>query len=114
MEREKRLFAESPEISQVTYRPLRKKPYAQAKVITIYDQFDRVIKRVLRSYTTDVVSISYSYGFSEGVACSLNVKGLYSMTTRKHISAFMQEFTPYDYYTAKRCSQGYATIIWYE
>lgn len=33
----------------------------------------------------------------------LTVYGLHSATTRKHISAFMREYTPCDYNTAKWC-----------
>ena len=32
----------------------------------------------------------------------LTINGLYSMTTRRHIGAFMREYTPFDYHTAKQ------------
>lgn len=72
-------------------------PYAQACVLieddgTIY----------LISYRTYVCKIS-----PDGrVECM----GLYSMTTRKHISAFMREYTPFDYETAKKLYENDETI----
>lgn len=65
-------------------------PYAKAKVYT-YDNGTKVLK----SYSTDVVELT--------VDGWLIVFGLYSATTRKHISAFMREFTKENYYTAKSC-----------
>lgn len=72
-----------------TERPLKRMPYAQATVI-LHD--DGTI--ILRSYVTDVIVID-SQGW-------LYCTGLYSATTRKHISAFMREYTNYDYFLAKR------------
>lgn len=63
-------------------------PYAQAKV-RVYDD-GRV---ELISYETVVCIIK-----NEIVYCT----GTYSQTTRKHISAFMSEYTPFDCHTAKR------------
>ena len=49
----------------------------------------------LWSYTTRVISYNNSTGI-------LKCSGLYSMTTRKHISAFMKEYFPnYSYYSVK-------------
>lgn len=47
----------------------------------------------LWSYRTLVAKIENNW---------LTVNGLYSMSTRKHIGAFMREYTPFDYYTAKQ------------
>lgn len=70
-------------------KKLEKMPYAQARV-EINDN-----KIQLISYTTLVAEI---------VDDVLTVYGLYSQTTRKHISAFMQEFaSPLNYYIAKQC-----------
>lgn len=68
-------------------------PYAQATVI-----IDNKNNITLRSYFTDVVYLD-----NEGF---LTVTGLYSMTTRKHIGAFMKEYTPNDFSMAKRCYEG--------
>ena len=59
-----------------------------------------VIKRnngglVLVSYTTPVIYID-----ADGW---LECTGTYIATTRKHIGAFMREYTPVSYYTAKDC-----------
>lgn len=58
-------------------------PYAQARVIT-YPNGDRK----LVSYETEVAGLT-----TDGW---LTVEGLYSMTTRKHIRAFVREFVPYE------------------
>jgi hypothetical protein len=73
-------------------------PYAQAKVRTYEDG-----TIVLQSYTTDVITITPG-GW-------LVVSGLYSATTRKHISAFVREYCGCDYYTAKKC---YAEKLGYD
>ena len=70
-----------------TYSPLKSMPYAQAKI---------------RRDTNRVALISYATTVCEIVGGVLVVHGLYSMTTRKHISAFMREFGM-DYYIAKEC-----------
>ena len=70
-----------------TTKTLKKMPYAQAKV-RIYD--DGKVEMI--SYSTVVCIIK-----NDVVYCT----GTYSQTTRKHISAFMSEYTPFDYYTAK-------------
>lgn len=64
-------------------RTLRKMPYAQAKVRD-YSDIGRDM-RVLQSYRTDVVIVNNGY---------MECTGLYSMTTRKHISAFLWEYYP--------------------
>lgn len=64
-------------------------PYAQAHV----EIHENAIN--LFSYVTLVAAID-----KDGW---LTVYGLYSRTTRKHISAFMKEYTGLDYYTAKQC-----------
>lgn len=68
-------------------RKLTAMPYAQAQVVTD-EQGTRLI-----SYTTTVVTID-----NDGW---LTVHGLYSATTRKHISAFMREYTIFDYKHAR-------------
>ena len=64
-------------------KKLRKMPYAQAKVRDYADIGVDLI--ILQSYNTDVITVRNGW-----FSCS----GLYSMTTRKHISAFMQEYYP--------------------
>ena len=65
-------------------RSLRKMPYAQAKVRD-YADIGRDL-RVLQSYETDVIFVDDGW-----MLCT----GLYSMTTRKHISAFLWEYYPH-------------------
>lgn len=70
-------------------RPLEIMPYAQA-AIRIYENGSAV----LVSYVTEVASID-----ADGW---VRVRGLYSMTTRRHLSAFAREYrTTYD--KLKRC-----------
>ena len=69
-------------------KPLKKMPYANA-----YVRIDPDGAITLVSYTTEVVRISAD-GWIE-------VTGLYSATTRRHISRFMEEYTDRDYYFAK-------------
>ena len=65
-------------------RCLKYMPYAQAH---IYDQYEYDVPVVeLWSYTTCVVRVIRGHW--------LQCTGLYSMTTRKHISAFMREMFP--------------------
>jgi len=71
----------------MTIKKLEQMPYAQA-----HTEIDENGNVYLFSYTTLVAKIENDW---------LTVFGLYSMTTRKHISAFMREYTPCDYYTAK-------------
>ena len=65
-------------------RTLRKMPYAQAKVMDYADIGSDM--RVLQSYETDVVIVKNGW---------LECTGLYSMITRKHISAFLWEYYPH-------------------
>ena len=74
-------------------RKLTAMPYAQAHV-----EIDDNGNIHLFSYVTRVVTIDEN-GW---LTCS----GTYSQTTRKHISAFMREYTPCDYYTAKWCYEN--------
>lgn len=60
-------------------RKLKEMPYAQACVISLDDG-----QTILRSYRTTVVYID-----ADGW---LEVLGLYSQTTRRHIGAFMREY----------------------
>ena len=64
-------------------RSLRKMPYAQAKTRDYSDI--GIDMRVLQSYLTDVIIVKDGW---------LECTGLYSMTTRKHISAFLWEYYP--------------------
>lgn len=68
-------------------KKLKFMPYAQAHIIRCPNCI------ILVSYKTEVAEIK------GGV---LRVYGLYSMTTRKHIGAFMKEFG-FDYSIAKYC-----------
>lgn len=71
-------------------KKLSSMPYAQAQVIK-YD--DGTV--VLQSYSTYVATLSNDKW--------LTVHGLYSMTTRRHISAFMREYCNLSYHHAKSC-----------
>lgn len=71
-----------------TIKKLTALPYAYAHV-----EIDTDGNISLFSYVTKVAEIN-----SEGF---LSVYGLHSMTTRKHISAFMREYTPFDFNLAK-------------
>lgn len=72
----------------MTIAKLEKMPYAQARVIK-YEE-----KTVLISYTTEVAEISNG---------RLKIFGLYSATTRKHISAFVREYLGIEYAIARTC-----------
>lgn len=71
-----------------TIKKLSAMPYAQAHVEITEDRHI-----ALFSYVTLVATIDKN-GW-------LQVYGLHSQTTRRHISAFMKEYTPCDYSTAK-------------
>ena len=77
-------------------RKLSAMPYAQAHVET-----DEEMCHTLFSYVTRVAELD-----NDGW---LTIFGLYSMTTRKHISAFLREYCPMvDYQTAKHIyNDGY-------
>ena len=64
-------------------------PYAQATVIRMDNG-----NIILRSYYTDVALIQ-----TDGW---LSINGLYSMTTRKHIGAFVKEYANISYQLAKK------------
>lgn len=81
----------------ITKKKLSAMPYAQAHV-ELYD--DGTI--VLISYSTAVVQLVPD---TEKGGYWIGVSGLYSATTRKHISAFMREYTTCDYYRAKELCQ---------
>lgn len=74
-------------------RKLSAMPYAQAHV-----EIDDDGTITLVSYVTPVCSLTTDGWFS--------INGLYSATTRKHIGAFMKEYTAFDYFTAKSCYFG--------
>ena len=76
----------------MTIKALVKMPYAQAH-INRYDNGEIT----LVSYVTTVAAID-----KDGW---LTVYGLYSNTTRHHLSAFAAECCGTDYYTLKRCYQ---------
>jgi len=69
---------------------LKSMPYAQAQIITDNDEFVTLI-----SYVTAVCGFDKDGWF--------RINGLYSATTRKHISAFMKERCNSNYQMAKRC-----------
>lgn len=75
------------------YTKLSKMPYAQARV-AIFNSSAENPSNMLVSYTTAVAQIRNGY---------LMVNGLYSRTTRKHISAYVREYANIDYSIAKRC-----------
>ena len=60
-------------------KTLAKMPYAQAQTR------DYLGMRILQSYATDVIIVQNGL---------MRCTGLYSMTTRKHISAFLWEYYP--------------------
>ena len=74
----------------MTICKLEKMPYAQARVRR-YDNGEIL----LVSYVTTVAAID-----KDGW---LTVYGLYSNTTRRHLSAFAAEYCGTDYYTLKTC-----------
>ena len=81
-------------------RVLRSMPYAQAKVRS-YADIDRDLI-VLQSYQTDVIIIEDGW-----LICT----GLYSMTTRKHISAFMREYgNGFTFHDVKRCLENHQKL----
>lgn len=76
---------------------LKSIPDGQAQVITHEDG-----SITLFSYSIHVVDIN-----AEGW---LTAHGLYNMTTRKHISAFAKEYTPFDYQTIKKLYENGLSI----
>ena len=81
-------------------RVLRSMPYAQAKVRN-YADIDRDLI-ILQSYQTDVIIIENGW---------LTCTGLYSMTTRKHISAFMREYgNGFTFHDVKRCYERHERL----
>ena len=60
-------------------RTLKKMPYAQAQTREYLGM------RILQSYATDIIIVKNGL---------MECTGLYSMTTRKHISAFLWEYYP--------------------
>lgn len=73
-------------------KKLNSMPYANCRV----EQHDDNTL-VLVSYTTPVIKIKEDW---------LEVLGLYSMTTRRHISAFMKEYFGLSYSLAKELCQN--------
>lgn len=71
-------------------KPLKYMPYATACVNTLGDGTIE-----LQSYKTSIIKLS-----KDGW---LTCTGTYSPTTRKHIGAFMKEYTNLSYYDAKMC-----------
>lgn len=80
-------------------KKLKFMPYAQAQIIVFDDGSVSLI-----SYATSVAHISKN-GF-------LTVNGLYSMTTRRHIGAFIKEYSngTLDYSFAKKAYEGNYSI----
>ena len=78
-----------------TVRPLSHMPTAQASIVEYPG------KRDLYSYSTRVAEIRWGAN-----GAWLRVYGLYSATTRRHISAFMREFgMGNDYSVARKCAE---------
>ena len=78
-------------------RKLHNMPYAQAQVREYRKaDGDNANVDVLQSYATDVLAINYDNNL---MVCH----GLYSATTRRHISSFMRE-NYMNYEIAKRCA----------
>lgn len=65
-------------------RPLKAAPYAQARVHNYYNEDGYIVLSILQSYNTLVAAYDFT---TNTVYC----EGLYSMTTRKHISYFARE-----------------------
>ena len=83
----------------IAVKPLSEMPYANAKVVITDHEI------ALVSYTTVVARID-----KEGW---LTINGLYSMTTRKHISKFVREYAYTDYSVAKKIyNDGYKYNIY--
>lgn len=80
-------------IVKTEIKVLERMPYAQAHIrITNGNIY-------LISYQTLVCALEKDEQGDQWLTCY----GLHSNTTRKHISAFMSEYTNFDYYTAKNC-----------
>ena len=72
-------------------RKLTRMPYAQAQIRDYSDIGSDLM--VLQSYSTDVIIVRGDW---------LECTGLYSMTTRRHISRFLDEYYPgINYYSVK-------------
>lgn len=83
----------------VTISKLRDMPYAQAHIKHTPNRITLV------SYTTEVATI---------IGDVLVVHGLYSTTTRRHISAFVREYCGCEYTVAKKCyieKLGYDIVL---
>ena len=84
----------------MTERKLSFMPYAQAYVCEYRKHEGDIVNcDFLVSYKTVVLDIDYDKNL-------VTVRGLYSRTTRKHISAFMRE-KGMDYQIAKKCYDEY-------
>ena len=78
----------------MTIKKLTAMPYAQAHI-----EIDNANNKELFSYVTRVASLT-----NDGW---LTIYGLYSQTTRRHISAFCKEYcTPIDYQMARKAYEG--------
>lgn len=77
----------------MTLKKLTAMPYAQAHI-----EIDNEQNKTLFSYVTRVATLT-----DDGW---LTIYGLHSMTTRKHIGAFMREYTDFDYAFAKSAYEG--------
>lgn len=77
----------------MTIKKLSAMPYAQAHI-----EIDEDHNKTLFSYVTRVAELT-----NDGW---LTVYGLHSMTTRKHIGAFIREYTNLDYANAKGAYEG--------
>lgn len=78
-------------------RKLSAMPYAQAHV------------EIAEDYSTYLFSYTTLVAYVEGG--NLYVNGLYSQTTRKHISAFLKEYFNLPYIIAKACYFNHAVYF---
>ena len=91
---------------------LKKIPYGQALVITEYDEQGIIQRRKLKSYDTDVIIVDYCRNENDAY-CIMRITGLYSNTTKKHISAFIKEFySQYDYKMIKSAFMNGINLVW--
>jgi hypothetical protein len=73
-----------------TTRKLKYCPYGQAKADICTNENNEIVSIVLWSYSTIVCVLLFFNNKVDALSCT----GLYSMTTRKHITFFLREFCP--------------------
>lgn len=87
---------------------LKAHPYANARV-KIYNHTDYGQDTIiLQSYDTDVIFVVPQSDCSYSIVCT----GLYSNTTRRHISSFCREYFGFiDYYDIKTMVTNHSSIL---